>query len=123
MSTSSLRYADHRSAKLTRQRDAVPSKSPQRSPRCRDRAVSDHFRAILGCLLNEDWTTPRLVEMTITPDGHLLGRCEGKSPHVAFLGATDDLLRNIHGIAPLTELDGDEVGYLIGKIARLKRRL
>jgi hypothetical protein len=32
--------------------------------------VSDHFQAILGCLLGEDWTTPRLVEMTITPDGH-----------------------------------------------------
>ena len=31
--------------------------------------VSDHFRAILGCLLNEDWTTPRLVEMVVTPDG------------------------------------------------------
>jgi DDE superfamily endonuclease len=24
--------------------------------------VSDHFQAILGCLLGEDWTTPRLVE-------------------------------------------------------------
>jgi len=27
--------------------------------------VSDHFQAILGCLLGEDWTTPRLVEMGI----------------------------------------------------------
>ncbi len=36
--------------------------------------VSEHFQAILGCLLNEDWTTPRLVEMVITPDGALLGR-------------------------------------------------
>jgi hypothetical protein len=32
--------------------------------------ISDHLRAILGCLLEEDWTTPRLVEMVITPDGH-----------------------------------------------------
>ena len=39
--------------------------------------VSDHFQAILGCLLDEDWSTPRLVEMVITPDGHLLGRCDG----------------------------------------------
>ena len=31
--------------------------------------VSDHFQAILGCLLGEDWTTPRLVEMVITSDG------------------------------------------------------
>ncbi len=29
--------------------------------------VSDHFQAILGCLLGEDWTTPRLAEMVITP--------------------------------------------------------
>lgn len=36
--------------------------------------VSDHFRAILGCLLSETWTTPTLVELVSTPDGHLLGR-------------------------------------------------
>ena len=29
--------------------------------------VSDHFRAILGCLIGKDWTTPRLIEMVITP--------------------------------------------------------
>jgi hypothetical protein len=40
--------------------------------------VSEHFQAILGCLLGEDWNTPRLVEMVITPDGHLLGRCDGE---------------------------------------------
>lgn len=31
--------------------------------------ASEHFQAILGCLLNEDWTTPTLLEMAITPDG------------------------------------------------------
>ena len=72
--------------------------------------VSDHFQAILGCLLGEDWTTPRLVEMVITPDGHLLGRCEGQVSFKAFLGASEDLLKNIHGVAPVAELDGDEVG-------------
>src|ERR1700730_6459932 len=41
--------------------------------------VSEHFQAILGCLLREDWTTPRVVEMVITPDGHLLGRCDGEA--------------------------------------------
>ena len=35
--------------------------------------VSDPFHAILGCLVGEDWTTPRLVEMVISPDGHMLG--------------------------------------------------
>lgn len=58
--------------------------------------VSPHFQAILGCLLGEDWTTPRLVEMVITPDGHVLGRCDGEASFKAFLGASEDLLRNMH---------------------------
>jgi hypothetical protein len=58
--------------------------------------VSEHFQAILGCLLGEDWTTPRLVEMVITPDGALLGRCDGQPGFSTFLGASEDLIRNIH---------------------------
>lgn len=84
--------------------------------------VSDHFRAILGCLLGEDWTTPRLVEMVITPDAHLVGRCEDEASFKAFLGAAEDLIKNIHGVAPVAELDGDEVGYLVGKVAGIKRQ-
>ena len=84
--------------------------------------VSDHFRAILGCLLGEEWTTPRLAEMVITPDGHLLGRCEGEASFKVFLGASQDLLRNVHGVAPVAELDGDEIGYLVGKVAEIKRQ-
>ena len=88
----------------------------------RDVQVSDHCRAILGCLLNVDWTTPRLTELVVTPDGHLLGRCEGEASFRAFLGASEDLLRNIHGVAPVAELDGDEIGYLAGRVAEIKRQ-
>jgi hypothetical protein len=63
--------------------------------------VSDHFRAILGCLLGEDWATPRLVELVATPDGHLLGRCDGDASFRAYLGAAADLLRNATG-SPLS---------------------
>jgi hypothetical protein len=84
--------------------------------------VSDHFQAILGCLLGEDWTTPRLVEMVITPDGALLGRCDGQPGFSTFLGASEDLIKNIHGVAPVAELDGDEIGYLVGKVAEIKRQ-
>ena len=84
--------------------------------------VSEHFQAILGCLLNEDWTTPRLVEMAVTPDGHLLGRCDGEAACKVFLGASADLIKNIHGVAPVAELDGDEVGYLVAKVAEIKRQ-
>ncbi len=67
-------------------------------------------------------TTPRLVEMVITPDGHLLGRCEGEASFKAFLGASEGILKNIHGIAPVAELDGDEIGYLVRKVAEIKRQ-
>lgn len=83
--------------------------------------ISDHFRAIHGCLLGEDWTTPRLVEMFITSNGHMLGRCDGEVEVKAFLGASEDLIRNIHGVAPVAGLDGDEIGYLVGKVAADER--
>ena len=50
--------------------------------------VSNHFRAILGCLLSETWTTPTLVELVSTPDGHLLGRCAGEATSHVFLGGS-----------------------------------
>ena len=84
--------------------------------------VSPHFQAILGCLLSEDWTTPRLVEMVITPDGHLLGRTEDQVGLATFLGSSADLIRNIHGVGPVAGLDGDEIGYLVAKVAEIKRR-
>lgn len=51
-----------------------------------------------------------MAEMVITPDGHLLGLCEGEASFITFLGASADLLRTIHGVAPAAKLDGDEVG-------------
>lgn len=84
--------------------------------------VSGQFTAILGCLLEEVWATPRLVEMAVTPDGALLGRCEGQATFATFLGAERDLVRNVHGVAEVAGLDGDEVGYLLGKVAEIKRQ-
>ena len=78
--------------------------------------VSDHFQSIHGCLTGEDWTTPRLIEMVITPDGHMLGRGDGDS------GTSEDLMKKIHGVAPVAELDGDEVGFLVAKVAEIKKR-
>lgn len=41
----------------------------------------------------------------------------------AILGClADDLLRNIHGVAPVAELDGDEIGFLVAKVAEIKRQ-
>ena len=74
------------------------------------------------CLLAEAWTTPQLLELVIKPDGHLLGRCDGEATFKAFLGASADLIRNIHCVAAVAELDGDEVGFLVAKVAEIKRQ-
>lgn len=85
--------------------------------------VSDQFTAILACLVGEKgWTTPELAELVATPDGMLLGRCESEPEFRGFLGSVDDLLQNIHGLAPVAELDGDELGYLVSRVAEIKRR-
>jgi hypothetical protein len=57
--------------------------------------ISAHFQAILGYLLGADWTTPKLLEMTIVPKGHILARCEGQSGFSTYLGDEQDLIRNI----------------------------
>lgn len=82
--------------------------------------ISDMFSAILGRLLGEDWAKPRIEELRITPDRCLLARVDGESSFKAFLGAEADLIRNIHGVAAVAELDGDEVGYLVGRGAEIK---
>ena len=33
----------------------------------------------------------------------------------AFLGDSEDLVRNVRGVAPVVDLDGDEVGHLVAK--------
>ena len=45
---------------------------------------------------------------------HHLG---GEAAFKAFLGASDDLIKNIIGVAPVAELEGDEVGFLVTKVA------
>ena len=82
--------------------------------------TSGMFSAVLGCLFGEDWSTPRIEELRITPDRCLLARVNGEASFKAFLGAEADLIRNVHGIAKVARLDGDEVGYLLGKIAEIK---
>lgn len=107
----------------TKTSDDIPIREPEVirqdcTRKVRAVQVSDHFQAILGCLLCESWATPRLVEMVIRPDGHLLGRFDGERSIKAFLGASEDLIKNIHGVAPVAELDGDEIGYVVGKVGR-----
>jgi hypothetical protein len=88
----------------------------------REAQISDDFLAILGCLLEEGWTTPRLLEICISPDGLMLGRPEDLDYPGKFLGTTRALFKDIQGLAQVAALDGDEVGYLVAKVAEIKRQ-
>lgn len=78
------------------------------------------FLAILATLLDEDWTTPNISELRLTPDDRLLGRSAGQSCFKAFRCGRTGLIRNIHRVAAVAGLDGDELGYLLGRVAGLQ---
>ena len=79
------------------------------------------FAAVLAALLDEDWTTPKIEELFITSDRCILALPTGETTHNVFIGAEADLIRNTHGIAEVLGLDGDELGYLLGKLAEARR--
>ena len=53
--------------------------------------TSAKFSAILACLLDEDWTTPRILQLCMTHDRCLLARKEGDTGFDTFIGEVPDL--------------------------------
>jgi hypothetical protein len=82
--------------------------------------TSDKFTAILGALLGQDWTTPRLVELSISSDECLLGRAEGDVGFNVFLGSAKDLLENLLGVADAAGLTPEERRWLLDKARALR---
>lgn len=73
-------------------------------------AMSSKMAAIVGCILGEQWTNPRLVELVQTSDGFVLGRSAGDCGHNDFIGTAADLENNwarLLNVADLTEPERD----------------
>jgi hypothetical protein len=83
---------------------------------------SGTFTAILGSLLDENWTTPNIEDLRITRDHLLVGRTSGQATFKAFRCAEAGLIHNIHEIAAAAGLDSDEVGYLLAEVEKIKFR-
>lgn len=79
--------------------------------------VSGKFTAILGCILDQAWTDPRLVALYRTSDDILLGQLEGDVGANEMLGTWDDLQRNLAGVADAVSLTSDE-RLLLGALMR-----
>jgi hypothetical protein len=80
------------------------------------------FTAVLACLLDEGWTRPRIVELRLNPERFLLARVEGELTFKQFTATESDLIRSVHNIAKGAFLDGDELGYLLSEILKIKNK-
>jgi hypothetical protein len=82
--------------------------------------VSTKFHAILGCMLDQAWTTPRITALCILSDGHVLGEKEGDAGFNLFLGDESDLERNLRGVCKAVGATREEVAYLFNLLARFR---
>ena len=48
------------------------------------------------------------------------GRQDGDPTFRVFLGSSKDLIQNFHGVAPIAEPDGDQVGHPLAKLVDIK---
>src|SRR4051794_36087948 len=78
------------------------------------------FAVILAFLLGDRWASRLVGDMRLTPAGSLLIRSTAATAFTVFRSAEVVLLRGFLQIAYLAGLDGDELRYLLGRLAQLK---
>ena len=83
--------------------------SPARFP-----GMSLKFRAILGFMIGEKWTTPTISQLMVTSDGILMARVNGDIGFNDIMGDIKDFRRNWNTLVhyPGTGLTGEEISYL-----------
>ena len=72
--------------------------------------MSLELAAILGFILERQYTTPELADLQVTPDGHVLlwPAVEGGGGHALHLGVAADLRANLRRLAMAAGLDAAE---------------
>ena len=72
--------------------------------------ISPQMRAIVGYLFERVYATPALAELTVTTDGHLVGRPQvaGEIGHTIYMGCETDLRANLRRLGIAAGLDQDE---------------
>jgi hypothetical protein len=84
--------------------------------------MSGKMAAIVGCILGVQYTNPQLVELCITADDYVLGRREGDCGMNEWIGAGDDLRRNLDRLIEAAELTPEEITYLARRVNATVRR-
>jgi len=70
--------------------------------------MSGRMAAIVGYLLGKEWTAPRIAELVVTSDGHVLARHDGDCGCNDYLGLAADLERNWLALLDAARLTDDE---------------
>ena len=76
---------------------------PRRFPR-----MSSKMAAIVGCILDEEWTAPTIAELHITSDAHVLARNDGDCGCNQYIGLAADLERNWQSLLDVAGLTEEE---------------
>ncbi len=66
--------------------------------------MSGKMAAIVGYILDEEWTNPSLQEMAITSDGFVMAGVKGDCRMNEFIGSVSDLERNVNNLLNVAEL-------------------
>ena len=70
--------------------------------------MSNKMAAIIGAILEQDWTQPAIIELCITSDGYLLARENGDCGFNQFLGTENELRANWDCLLSVAELTDAE---------------
>jgi hypothetical protein len=94
--------------------------NPRRFPN-----MSGKMAAVLGCILGQQWSRPRIAELLVTSDGWVLARDIGRVRFENIIGRVADLERNwetlLHA-AGLTSEERQEAGVRYRQAVRDYRR-
>jgi hypothetical protein len=71
-------------------------------------SMSGKMAAIVGYILNQIWTSPAIIELMVTSDGHLLATHEGDCGCNDYLGFASDLEANWERLLDAAGLTRDE---------------
>lgn len=70
--------------------------------------MSGKMAAIVGYVLDQEWTQPEIAEMVVTSDGFVLARRSGDIGCNDWIGSAEDLERNASNLLEAADLTENE---------------
>ena len=75
--------------------------------------VSDKFTAVLAYILDEKWTDPTIIGLTVLGDGLVMIAHDDDPFDNHILGHKSDLIRNLRGVAEAVDMTPEDTRLLL----------